>query len=80
MTSLAYQIPVMKPQLPLFDDVAPLLRGMDSARIYTNNGPITIRFQEKVGEYLGVPAERVVLLSNATVALQGNIKLIHATD
>ncbi len=80
MTSLAYQIPVMKPQLPLFDDVAPLLRGMDSARIYTNNGPITIRFQEKVGEYLGVPSERVLLLSNATVALQGAIELSLATD
>ena len=80
MTSLTYEIPVMKPQLPLFDDVAPLLRGMDSARIYTNNGPIAIKFQQKVGEYLGVPSDRVVLLSNATVALQGAIELGLATD
>ena len=80
MTSLTYEIPIMKPRLPLFDDVAPLLREMDMVRIYTNNGPIASKFQEKVGEYLGVPDNRIVLLSNATLALQGAIELSHTSD
>lgn len=64
----------MRPRLPRADDVIPYLRRMDAARMYSNFGPLSVEVEERYAERFGVPAERVVTCSNATVGLQGALE------
>ncbi len=70
-------IPVMRPRLPSIDLVYPYLRRMDESRTYSNFGPLAQEYTERIAVRLNVadPA-RVVLTSNATIALEGACTLL----
>jgi dTDP-4-amino-4,6-dideoxygalactose transaminase len=57
------------------------LEEIDEVRQYTNSGPLVSRLEERLAKKLGeIDARRVVLCSNATLALQGCMQLSKAKD
>ena len=68
-------IPVMKPKLAKFEMAEPYLRLIDLNRIFTNYGPLVKQVENRYANYLGVKAENVVALVNATLAIQGCVQL-----
>jgi dTDP-4-amino-4,6-dideoxygalactose transaminase len=66
-------IPVMHPKLPAVDQLLPYLRRIDAARIYTNFGPLTMEFQSRLSDHLGIPSKCVVSASCGTTALMAAI-------
>ena len=70
MATTPAQIPVMKPMLPIASEVLPLLQEMDDRQWYSNRGPLVNALEERIAAHLEVSAERVVVCSSATLALQ----------
>jgi dTDP-4-amino-4,6-dideoxygalactose transaminase len=69
----------MKPRLPTFDQYAPYLKLIDESQTYSNRGPLVRLLETRYAEKLGVSdASRVVLCSNATVAIQGFLQISDA--
>lgn len=63
------RVPVAKPRLPTFDQIAPYLRRIDSARWYTNGGPLVQEFEERLALHCGGGQARVATVANATIGL-----------
>ena len=70
-----YIIPVMRPSLPKFSDVEPLLRSIDLSRVYTNHGPLVTELESEYAKYFGIEPDLVVAVGNATLALQGLVEI-----
>jgi dTDP-4-amino-4,6-dideoxygalactose transaminase len=62
-------IPVMRPKLPVTERIAPYMRQIDGARIYSNFGPLARSLESRLATCWGVPEEGVVSLANATIGL-----------
>ncbi len=62
------RVPVAKPRLPTSDQIASYLRRIDSARWYTNGGPLAQEFEERLALQCGGAAQ-VATVANATVGL-----------
>ena len=44
-------IPVAKPRLPTFDEIAPYLRRIEQSGWYSNGGPLVQEFEQRLGDY-----------------------------
>jgi dTDP-4-amino-4,6-dideoxygalactose transaminase len=66
-------IPVLRPELPSAERLLPYLRRIDSARIYSNWGPLAGEFERRLAERLGVPTNGFSSASSGTAALVGAI-------
>jgi dTDP-4-amino-4,6-dideoxygalactose transaminase len=66
-------IPVLRPELPSAERLLPYLRRIDSARIYSNWGPLAGELEKRLAERLGVPANGFSSASSGTAALVGAI-------
>ncbi len=62
-------LPVARPLLPTADALLPYLRRIDTARWYSNFGPLCERFAYELETHLCVPNGTLILVSNATVGL-----------
>ena len=62
-------IPVAKPRLPSFDDIAPYLRRIDKSQWYSNGGPLVQEFERRLAAHSGQGTARVATVANATVGL-----------
>ena len=72
-------MPVMRPRLPTFDQYAPYLKLIDESQTYSNRGPLVRLLETRYAEKLAVSdASRVVLCSNATVAIHGFLQISDA--
>jgi dTDP-4-amino-4,6-dideoxygalactose transaminase len=60
---------VMRPKLPNTDQLLPYLRRIDVGRIYSNFGPLTIEFQNRLSDHFGMPQGCVAAASSGTTAL-----------
>ena len=69
------RIPVMKPKLATFEEIAPFLQRIDQSNIYSNHGPLVRELEESYSKYLKVDKELVVALANATQAIQGLVSI-----
>ncbi len=69
------QIPVMKPKLASFEEIAPLLQRIDQSHIYSNHGPLVRDLEEEYSKYFNVEKKLVVALANATQAIQGLVSI-----
>ena len=65
-------IPVTRPVLPPLDEYTRLLEGIWDRAWLTNDGPLALRLEAELGEFLG--ARNVLFVANGTVALQIAIK------
>jgi len=57
------------PQMPDADALLPYLREIDTARWYSNYGPLLYRFEERIAKHFGVATSAVASLSSGTAAL-----------
>ncbi len=73
----APRVPVARPQLAPVEAALPYLRQVDDARTYSNYGPLNARFEARLAERFGLPAECVVTCANGTVGL--TLALLAAT-
>ena len=67
------RIPVLRPQLPPAEQLLPVLKRIDEARIYTNWGPLSSELEGRLARTLRLPAGGVVSASSGTAALVGAI-------
>jgi dTDP-4-amino-4,6-dideoxygalactose transaminase len=74
------RIPVMKPKLATFAEVAPFLQRIDQSNIYSNHGPLVRELEEAYSRYLNVDKELVVAVTNATQAIQGLVSISKNKD
>ena len=62
-------VPIFRPLLPRFEEVGPLLAEMDSARTYTNGGPLVRRLESEYARFFGALDGCVVAVSSGTAGL-----------
>lgn len=72
---MSFRIPVMRPCLPSFTEVQPLLQSIDASHIYSNRGPLVQALENEYASYLGMDPSLVVAVGNATQALQGLVAI-----
>jgi len=72
-------IPVMRPQLPTTEALAPYLRRIDEARWYSNHGPLLREFEQRLALYFGVLPEQIAVVANGTVALSAALIAVGAS-
>jgi len=72
---MSFRIPVMRPSLPSYRDVQPLLQSIDVSHVYSNRGPLIQALENEYANYLGVDSSLVVAVGNATQALQGLVAI-----
>ena len=74
------QIPVMKPRLASFQEIGPFLKKIDQNQIYSNHGPLARELEEEYSQYFNVKKESIVVLANATLAIQGLVSISKNMD
>lgn len=68
----------MKPLLPSVEELVPLLRRVDDARYYSNNGPLIREFEEGLAKQFQVSPEFVACVSSGTMALVATLQATYA--
>lgn len=71
------KIPVMRPLLPKAEKILPFLQEIDSNRWYSNFGPLTMRFEEKLAELFGVSSSALITASNGTSAMAAVLRAMN---
>ncbi len=66
---------MMQPLMPTADDLMPYLRRIDEAKVYSNFGPLHSELISRLSSYFVVEHDQIVLMSNATIALQAAIEI-----
>jgi len=66
-------IPIMKPQAVKEEHLLPRIRSIAATGLFTNRGPQVRELEFRLAAWLGVDDSRVVVTSNATVALMATI-------
>jgi dTDP-4-amino-4,6-dideoxygalactose transaminase len=64
-----HTIPVMCPMLPAAERLHPYLKQIDTARIYSNFGPLALAFERRLAAHFDLPETAVVTVANATLGL-----------
>jgi dTDP-4-amino-4,6-dideoxygalactose transaminase len=59
----------MRPRLPSAERVLPYLKTLDATRIYSNFGPLTAAFEERLGTRFGLPDGTITTVANGTIGL-----------
>ncbi len=62
-------IRVLQPRLPEATVIAPYLRRIDEARIYSNFGPLLIDLEHRLAGLFDIPDEGITCVANGTLAL-----------
>ena len=62
-------IPVMRPKLPTARQLAPYLEKINSARIYTNGGPLALTLEDRLAAHFGFPTGTLSTVANGTLGL-----------
>jgi len=73
LTETRTPVAVFRPQLPKAERLLPYLRRIDSARIYTNWGPLSAELEERLAARFQIPRHAIVSASSGTAALTGAI-------
>ena len=63
------RIPVAKPRLPSFAQIAPYLRRIDESGWYSNGGPLVQELERRLAARAGGDAAHVATVANATIGL-----------
>jgi dTDP-4-amino-4,6-dideoxygalactose transaminase len=64
-----HTIPVMRPMLPAAERLLPYLKQIDTARIYSNFGPLALAFEERLAAHFGLLETTVTTVANGTLGL-----------
>lgn len=74
------KIDLFRPSLPKSYSVMPYLKRIDSSAVYSNFGPLVGELHTRLAEYFGVHKDQLVTLTNATLALEAAVAVIHSND
>ncbi|HKN87414.1 MAG TPA: aminotransferase class I/II-fold pyridoxal phosphate-dependent enzyme [Nitrospiraceae bacterium] len=74
--SVAPKYPVLRPRLPTADKLLPYLERIDTARWYTNGGPVLKEFEQKLADHFGVSEPCLVTSANATLAISQALRAV----
>ena len=77
MTARA-DLALFRPRLPPASAILPYLKAIDSARWYSNSGPLVSSLKERLADYFGVPAGGVVTVANGTLGLELALQAVGA--
>lgn len=77
MTARA-DLALFRPRLPPASAILPYLKAIDSARWYSNSGPLVSSLEERLADYFGVPAGGVVTVANGTLGLELALQAVGA--
>jgi len=69
----AGRLPVLRPRLPSAECLLPYLQRIDRTRVYSNHGPLLSSFQNRLTNYLQLPAGSMTCTSSGTMAVVGAI-------
>jgi dTDP-4-amino-4,6-dideoxygalactose transaminase len=70
----------MKPLLPSEKQLRPYLKRIDSAKIYSNFGPLYDNLVDELAIYFDVSPKCVVIVSNATLGIMGALSVATIPD
>lgn len=62
-------IPIMRPKLPTAERLAPYLKSMDASRLYSNFGPLSLSFEDRLAAHYQLGPGTVATVANATLGL-----------
>jgi dTDP-4-amino-4,6-dideoxygalactose transaminase len=62
-------IPIMRPKLPLAEQIAPYLRRIDASRVYSNFGRLAVTLEDRLAAHFDQASGSVVTVANATLGL-----------
>lgn len=71
-------IRIFKSSLPTLEQLAPYIKEIDRTRQYSNFGPLTKLLEARFANHIGSDPENVTTCVNATLAIQGAIKILDA--
>lgn len=77
LQELSQTIELMRPLLPPAEAIAPYLKRIDSARWYSNFGPLEQELRARFAQHFGVTAECTITASNATAALTSVLRALN---
>lgn len=69
----AGRLPVNRPRLPQFEQLAPYIRQIDAARYYSNFGPLLLSLQDRLAHHFGIEPACLCSANSGTSALIGAI-------
>jgi len=67
------EIPILIPDIPTFESVLKYLKRIDSAKKYSNFGPLNEELLNRLALHLNLPVAHLQTASNATQAIEGAI-------
>jgi dTDP-4-amino-4,6-dideoxygalactose transaminase len=62
-------LPIMRPRLPTARSLLPYLSRIDSSRVYSNFGPLSVELEGRLAAHFGVPDQAVTTVANGTLGL-----------
>lgn len=71
-------LPIMRPKLPGARSVLPYLSGIDTARLYSNFGPLATQLEKRLAAHYGMVDHAVTTVANATLGLTLALTAQHA--
>ena len=75
-----FEITILKPKLPEANLLLPYLVTIDETQIYSNWGPLVRKLESRYASLLGAKENRLVVLANATLAIQGLATILDVTS
>lgn len=71
------KLAVMRPMLPKAETILPYLQEIDGNRWYSNFGPLTLRFEEKLAEMFGVSTSALITVSSGMSAMSAVLRAMN---
>lgn len=75
---MSNMLPVMRPQLPLAEQLVPYLARIDEARYYSNHGQLLRELENHLAGHFGVGPTQISAVANGTVALSAALLAVQA--
>ena len=73
---LTSPIRLLVPDMPRHTELLPYLREIERLLWYTNFGPLSMKFEHRIAEILGVHEEAVCAVANCTLALEAALAIL----
>jgi dTDP-4-amino-4,6-dideoxygalactose transaminase len=70
-------VDLMRPLLPMAEDILPYLKRIDAARWYSNFGPLEQELRKRMGAHFGLMADQVMTASSATAGLTSVLRALN---
>jgi len=72
------KIPVYRSKLPVTERILPYLLEIEKSQTYSNFGPLVRELEGRLARFLGFDPDCLVLVANATLAIEGAIATAHS--